>query len=243
MITSINEFRKTLESTSNAINEAVDKKDWDRMSKLLLAGDDGEKVAASIKDKTKAIARYVAGLKLAGKPGFTSRMSYRNTPEVTGSFSAFGNRAIALGATVEEIQNVFDTTVLPTEYADKLTSLSGKKLNDRFIGNISRAIIDMGLNINYLPHNGNALTQMGRDAMSRNGRKWTIGYKIEIDLGTRKVNLNIDAITDEGDGPTSYVLAQSDQIFNNAMNMWKNYGQREFISMITDSLKRAIATA
>ena len=240
MITSINEFKKFLESTDNTVNEAVDKKDWDRMSKLLLANDDGDKVAASIKDKDKAIARYVAGLKLAGKPGFTSRMSYRNTPEVTGSFSAFGNRALQLGATVEEIQNVFDTTILPQAYADKLTNLGGKKLNNRFVSFLSNAIIEMGLDINYLPHNGNAITQTGRDAMSRNGRKWTIGYKTEIDLKTRKILLNFDAITDEGDGPTSYVIAQSDPIFR--INPHQNYGQRAFLSMITDSIKRAIAT-
>ena len=70
-------------------------------------------------------------------------------------------------------------------------------------------------NIEYLKTNGYAITRQGMDAMSRNGRKWTIGYKTEIDFGDKKAQFNFDAITDEGGGPSQYVLDQSsDKIFN-----------------------------
>lgn len=48
--------------------------------------------------------------------------------------------------------------------------------------------------------------------MARNGRKWTIGYKAEINLGNKTVQLDFDAITDEGGGPTSYITMETKYI-------------------------------
>ena len=44
----------------NLITEASDK-DWGRMLDLVIADKNGDNVAKSIKDKSKAIARFVAG--------------------------------------------------------------------------------------------------------------------------------------------------------------------------------------
>lgn len=237
MITDINEYRRVLESMRQPVNESVDKKDWERMLKLVLAKDDGEKVALSIKDKDKAMARYVAGVKLQGGE-VRGSMNYRNVMEISGPFSAFGNRAIALGATMEDITALFNSTVVPQTYADNLTTLSTKKLANRFVGQLSRAIIDAGFDITYLPNNGNAITMTGREAMSRNGRKWTIGYNTEVTVGDRTLNLVFDAITDEGGGPSSYVLDhRSDAVFKSKIQTDRELGIMGFQNLIVAALK------
>lgn len=226
-----------IKTCSELLNESsnVVSKDWDRMLDLVLSHGDGDSVSKVIKDKDKAIARFVAGLKLSNSP-----LRYSDTyKHYIGDFSSLGDKALKLGATTEEIKEVFDKTEVPDKYLEKMKTLNGKKLSDRFIGSISKTILDMGLDINYLPHNGYAITLTGKDAMERNGRKWTIGYKSVISNGEEDFNLFIDAITDEGDGPTYYVVdPSSDKIFSNIY--FQRYGKNVFISHIKDILKNII---
>lgn len=209
-------------------------KDWDRMLVLVLSDKDGEGVAKVIRDKNKAIARFVSGVKLAG-----GSLKYDDRwKQYSGYFSEFGDKAISLGATHEEIQEIFNNTEIPAKYSEKMDKLGSKKLNNRFVGTLSKAILDAGFDIEYIKNNGNALTHEGRAAMDRNGRKWTIGYESVIDLGNgKKVNLAFDAITDEGDGPTSYVVnadgGMSDPMFR---SMYGRIGKVKFISSIIDKL-------
>ena len=210
-------------------------KDWDRMLALVMADKDGEAVAKAIRDKNKAIARFVSGVKLAG-----GSLKYDDRwKQYSGYFSEFGDKAISLGATPEEIQEIFDNTEVPAKYSDKMDKLGSKKLNNRFVGTLSKSILDAGFDIEYMKNNGNALTHDGRDAMDRNGRKWTIGYVCVIDLGNGKTaDLAFDAITDEGDGPTSYVVntdgGMSDPMFR---SMYGRMGKVKFVSTIIDKLK------
>ena len=217
---------------SFALNEAISPKDWDRMLDLVLKGDEGETAAKLIGDKNKAISRFVCGLKLANCPPDYNE----GWKEYRGSFSALGDKALTLGATPKEIQNIYDSTEVPQNIIEKQTQRAGKKLRNRFVGSISKAVLDAGLDITYLPHNGYAITMEGKDAMSRNGRKWTIGYKAEIDLGDKKVPLIFDAITDEGDGPTYYVIDHSsDPMFRAG---WGRIGKNEFIAGIRSALEK-----
>ncbi len=210
-------------------------KDWNRMSDLVLSNKDGAGTAKILKDKNKAIARFVAGLKLE-----ETNLNYNeNWKEFRGSFSEFGDKALELGATIEEIQGVFGENEVPPKYKEKLAVLGSKtkKLSDRFVGDLSKRILDAGYGINFLPHNGYALTYLGKDAMARNGRKWTIGYKAEIDLGDEKVKLVFDAITDEGDGPTYYFVAgEADHIFNN-VTPYEAIGKNKFFAGVMEKLK------
>ena len=210
----------------------IEEKDWNRMSDLVLSGKDGAGTAKVLKDKRKAISRFVSGLKLENES-----LNYSESwKEFHGSFSEFGNKALELGATIEEIQKTFDEAVVPIKYSEKLVELSSKKLNNRFVGDLSKKILNAGYDINFLPHNGYAITTHGKDAMERNGRKWTIGYKTEISLGEEKFDLVFDAITDEGDGPTSYVIAngESSNLFWD--EEWGTMGKLKFISKIMESL-------
>ena len=196
----------------------IQSKDWDRMLDLVLAGKDGSGAARSIKDKNKAIARYVAGIKLSS--------SY------WGEFDSFYDKAIELGATKTEIDLVIANTVIPDNVAEKYKSLKNKKLNNRFVGVISKEVLKMGFDIDFLPYGGNAFTNEGRDAMRRNGRKWTIGYKTEISINDKKIDFVFDAITDEGSGPTSYVV----YMFDRRRHDSRPKGQREFLTWLKSKL-------
>jgi hypothetical protein len=216
------------------LNESIEDKDWSRMSDLVLSGKDGAGVAKTITNKKKAINRYVAGLKLKG-----NKLNYNPAwKQYSRDFSEFGNKALELGATPEEIEKAFDEAEVPSKYAENLGKLENKKLNNRFVGSLSKAILDAGFNIDFLPHSGNAITWEGKEAMQRNGRKWTIGYKTKIDIGGKAVNLTFDAITDEGNGPTFYIIDRSsDNIFNtNPESMSKT----KFISVIMNKLNSLV---
>jgi len=211
-------------------------KDWERMLTIVMKGSDGDKVAKLITKKDKAIARFVAGLKLANRP---LEGSFREElRKYGGSYEALGNKAIQLGATPEEIQATYDATTVPQKYVDKMASLGGKKLQDRFVGDVSRAVLNLGMDIEYQPHSGNAITFAGKEAMQRNGRKWTIGYKSEIDLGDNsKVNFTFDAITDEGGGPTFYRIDHSsDPMFSKLQGI--TLGKQKFISDLKEIIKK-----
>lgn len=234
---------KHIQSFDNFINEAkIVNKDLERMMDLVMKGGDGATVAKLIKDKNKAIARFVAGLKLDNSPLVydpTSRTSpYRNS-----NFSELGNKAIELGATPEEIQDLYDRTTVPVGYFDKMAALGGKKLDNQFVGPISKAVLDSGYDIIFEPHNGRSLTLDGKEAMRRSGRKWTIGYKTLIDLGDRQVPFVFDVITDEGGGPSFYVLddGNSDPMFRPLRRL--PGGRNEFVKnlkTVLDSHERQV---
>jgi len=192
----------------------ISTKDWQRMLDLVTAGKDGEDVANKLKDKDKAIARFVSGLKLKA-----AELKYDDKwKEYRGPFDDFGKKALELGATVEEIQKMFDAAIIPIAIAEKLHGSKGKKLDNRFVGNLSKMIIKAGFDIEFEKTNGNAITNDGMDAMQRNGRKWTIGYKTKVSANGEIYDLDFDAITDEGDGPTKYVLSHgSHRIFRDEM--------------------------
>lgn len=211
----------------------VQDKDWERMIDLHLAGKDGK--PSVITDKKKAIARFVAGLKITGeKPSF----SYGDWDNIYGNF---GNRAKELGATKEEIQKVFDETELPAKFTEKIEQKSSKKLDNRFVGSLVKKILDAGHDITFEKTNGNALTHVGMYAMERNGRKWTIGYKAEVTLANgKKAKLAFDAITDEAIDytPTTYVLAHgSDPIFDGA-SRFSAEGINKFSEAIMSGLNK-----
>jgi hypothetical protein len=209
-------------------------KDWDRMLDLILTDKDGESVANSIKDKNKAIARFICGLKLNGDIiEFNERWH-----EFRGDFSCFANKAILLGASTTEIQEAFDATVIPQSILDRRSLYNGKKMNSWVVSYISKAIIDAGFDINYLNDGGNAITPEGKWAMERNGRKWTIGYRTEVIANGITYDLIFDAITCEGGGPSSYVMStRSNNIFGTDLTH-DSIGKVKFTQRIIQALKQ-----
>ena len=122
----------------------VETKDWNRMYDLIADGKDGDSVARSIRFKDKAVARYAAGLKLLNQSPEESFSSGR----FTGYFSAFGNKALDLGATINEIQTTWENASPPKHLIDQLKAYindSEIRVNipDNFFKEIRHADIEM----------------------------------------------------------------------------------------------------
>ena len=206
-------------------------KDWARMLDLVLSGKDGAGTAKVIKNKDKAIGRFVAGRILAGEEMPDERWAH-------GSFTDFYEKAIELGATYDEIKNTFDNAVVPEKFQEKRKNLSTKNLSNRFTGDIANAVLKAGADIEFIGKGGNATTWEGKDAMRRNGRKWTIGYTADIIIDGEPRRIVFDAITDEGGGPTQYVVdtntSETDRIFSPLAH--RVMGKNRFISGLRELL-------
>jgi len=229
----MNKFKEYIGSINEAKHKdgEIQTKDWDRMMDLVLTDKDGASVAKSIKDKNKALARYVAGVKLE----FNGRTIDLSRSE----FDSFYDKAIELGATELEIDDMIKNITIPAKILTKFSNLKTKKLSNRFVGVISKAIIKMGFDINFIGDGGNAITRDGKDAMN-NGRKWTIGYKTEIITKTDKLSFIFDAVTDESVDvkPTYYVVDKLKNL-TTGDNHNTNYGlsgQRDLISWLEKEL-------
>lgn len=227
LYTTINEFKQYL-----LVKESVSMKDWNRMLDLYLAGNEGAGVASTIKNKDKAIARYVAGIKLAGE-------NVDPSPWSTRSFAKFKERALELGATIEEIQEIFNNTEIPQSILDKEKSLKNKKLDNWTVGGVSKAVLKYGADINYIKQ-GRALTYGGRDAMMNSGRIWTIGYITELIVNGEKYQFDFDVITNEGvDNNTVYFIL-ADTTDKKIKNVFKQSNSKMGIREFSKYIKEAI---
>jgi hypothetical protein len=245
-ISNITEIVET-DTYESKINESIEDKDWKRMKDLIQKNIDGEGVASTLKSKSKAINRFVAGLLLSKKNDIKFDLKYNNQIDAENEhgnlpFKEFGNKAIQLGATIEEIQDVYDNTEVPQKYKELTDDsyLSKKHLDSWVTGKVSKTIIDAGYDINYLNKGGNALTWLGKDAMRQSGRTWTIGYKTEIIANGKTYKLDFDAITSESvdNNIVYYVIADSsDSIFYKYFDNYKKYGIREFTKIIIEQIK------
>ena len=186
------------------LNEAkiakVELKDWERVIQLISTDKSPDSQAKSIKDKNKAMQRYVAFLKVKETtPKYTSYGS------VSGEGHEFGDRALELGASKEEIQDLFDNTELSIELKTKFAPLLFTSGRDNKIPALTTALLKEGYFVKYLKY-GNAITPAGKEAMRRNGRKWTIGRITEISKDNKTFEYKFDEITDEGGGSSKYSL-------------------------------------
>ena len=230
-------FEQFVQHKIEAVNEKIADKDWDRMTMLYVKDDiEGAKVARLIKDKKKAINRFVAGLKIVrGKLDF-----FKDGTLNVNYYHEIGRKALQLGATPEEIQKVYDEAEIPTKYQEKISDLEAKKLGNWVTGPISQAVLSIGGDVQVIDERGvskNARTSMGKDAMRTNGANWTMNFKYEITINNKTYDFVVDIITDEGARKSHrYVIDnKSDRIFTQAFrtNM-HTYGIRE----ITKTLKQ-----
>jgi hypothetical protein len=229
----------------NLITEAADK-DWGRMLDLVIADKNGANVAKSIKDKSKAIARYVAGVKLCGYDEAKilddySKTSNRFYEGDYHKFNAFGTKALELGATIDEIIDEFNATEIPQKWQDKHQDMISKNLSNWVTGPLMTKILKAGYDFEQIGKGGNATTEVGQEAMHRSGLKWTIGYKYNLLINGQKYLLAFDAITSEAvNNNTVYFVVDSsvsDKVFRDITPFYKSVNLTKFYNSIINACK------
>lgn len=180
---------------------AITIKDWERMQDLIDRERDGRDVADKIKNKAKAVARYVAGMKLIGRDVAveSGRIPYSD-------FRAFGYKALELGATIEDIQSTFEAAAVPEDFADTHVTKDSYK---GFTGSLRRFIDQMCVKYHLessLQSVSGTSTWSGITAESyyRNGRVWPLSYKLTFRNDFESVQYSIVVVTNEGGGNYGY---------------------------------------
>lgn len=181
------------------------RKDWDRMQDLIDRDQNGEGVASKIKDKGKAVARYVAGMKLLKSNAVES---YRNGEYYLpySDFRAFGRKALDLGATYEDLIETSEATEIPEDFfathvtKDSYTGYTGslRRLLDQLRA-LGASIELKPLNRGY--EHWSYETQVG---YTRNGRVWPLNYELNIEYRGETKHHTIIVVTNEGGGNYGY---------------------------------------
>lgn len=180
-------------------------RDWERMQDLIDRNQNGEGVAAKIKDASKAVARFVAGTILTGGADDTLT---RKGVYWSSRFEAFAIRALKLGATKEDIFETLKATTVPENFKETHVtkkSYSGyvgsldrliDQLMDKYPVKIERKTIECGGS-----HHWSWETKY---SYSRNGRVWPLNYMLTIEgvKGTEKHPIIV--VTNEGGGNYGY---------------------------------------
>lgn len=180
----------------------IEIKDWERMQDLIDRNSDGEGVAAKIKNKAKAVARYVAGVKLIGRTAIEGEyLPYSD-------FRAFGLKALQLGATLEDIQATFEAASVPEGFADNHIT---KDSYEGYTGSLRRFIDQMctkyGLESSLQSISGTgAWSYTTLESYNRNGRVWPLSYKLTFRNDSESVQYNVVVVTNEGGGNYGYDL-------------------------------------
>ena len=226
--------------TENYVFEGIEEKDWMRMADLYLNDKSGASVAKSIKDKNKAIARYVTGVKISGSDVIPEYALNSSGTLLSGQFSEFFNKAIELGATKEEIIAEYDKLgTIPEKISEKISIFAAKNMGSWVIGDVSKSVYKAGFDMT-LSKGGNATTVAGKEAMDRSGRKWTIGYVATVKLADKsETSISFDAITDEGvnNNVVRYVFALGSRLkSNHVQSEFKAYSKTDFIKLLIDEL-------
>lgn len=187
----------------------VDEKDYKRMYDLIAKVDDVTKLsrhseaqASKIKDPLKAAARYVAGIKMA-------QLYYGSNFDYSSDFYPFKKKAIELGSSEEDIDKMLEEAKVPESlkvYADEKSENDKKNRKGYFVGAVVKWLNKQDFDWEFVKEAGNALTMPGKEAMSRNGRKWTMGYAIKVSKDGKEGIIEFDIITDEGGGSNQYAM-------------------------------------
>jgi nitrogen regulatory protein PII-like uncharacterized protein len=182
---------------------ALTNKDWERMQDLIDQGKDGADVAKKITSKDKAIARFVAGLKLEGKePQYSSASSVGSVP-----FKAFGNRALELGATTEEINAVYESAVIPEDWR---ASHKTKKSYTGYTASFDKMMDQLADKYGFEWSKKETREAQGawspttREQYSRNGRVWPLNYEVTMTKDGNTEKIVCILVTNEGGGMYGY---------------------------------------
>lgn len=197
------------------------------MQDLIDRNKDGKDVADKINNRQKAAARFVCGMKLLGLgPG---------SPEWSrdwGTFTAFRNRAIELGAEREDIDDTYNAVEIPANFA--ATHVTKKSYNGYF-GTLERCLDKMAEVYKFeytLTYNeGQGWSSTTRKSYCNNGRCWPIAKELKIIKDGQQLGngVNVVCVTNEGGG-----------IYGWDVNCIRMYSVKDFKSRIKQIVERIL---
>ena len=217
----------------------VTDKDWSRMQDLWNRGQDGEGVAKKITSVEKAVARYVAGLKIEGTKEATKE-GYNNSKTLPwSSFKAFGRRALELGATFEDLEDSFAAAQKPAG-----EDIKQKKVYSGYTGNLERLLDSLAKQTGWswtwkTIENINKCSLKTQQMYIHNGRVWPISKEITFSkTGKEDVKVIATVVTSEGGGNYGYDF---DYLYTPSFREFKDLFTRKILNLL-DSDKEAETT-
>lgn len=183
----------------------VTDKDWSRMQDLWNRNQDGEGVARKITSVEKAVARYVAGLKIEGEKEATVE-GYNGSKTLPWStFKAFGRRALELGATFEDLEDSFAAAEKPAQ-----GDIKQKKVYLGFTGSLEKLVDNLAGQAGWTwswktVDSVRRISSEAEDMYRRNGRVWPITKEITFSKeGQEDKRIWVTVVTNEGGGNYGY---------------------------------------
>lgn len=215
-------------------NVYVEEKDWNRMFDLIADGKDGASVAKSIKTGEKAIARYVAGLRLLNK----SPAEFYSSGRFTGYFSDFGNRALTLGVTFQEIMGLWEETVVPKGLSEKIQAyIEDSECRVNIPDNFFKEIRHLGIDLK-IEEDERSTTEMAYEYAKTKESKVIIPIRMifkPYDVAPQIICL--DVIADENGQSNRYVFFSQENIDTHLDLINGTFGYTELHDAILAALK------
>lgn len=183
----------------------VTDKDWSRMQDLWNQGQEGEGVAKKITSVEKAVACYVAGLKIEGAKEATKEGYNGSKTLPWSSFKAFGRRALELGATFEDLEDSFAAAQKPSR-----ENIHQKKVYSGYTANLEKLLDTLAKQTGWTwtwktIENIRKCSIKTEQMYIRNGRVWPIIKEITLSKpGREDVQVVATIVTNEGGGIYAY---------------------------------------
>ena len=124
-------------------------------------------------------------------------------------FYPFKKKAIEPGSSEEEIDKMLEEAKVPESlksYADDKSENDKKNRKGYFVEAVVKWLNKQDFDWEFVEEAGNALTMPGKEAMSRDGRKRTMGYTLKVLKEGKDGIIEFDIITDEFGGPNQYAM-------------------------------------
>jgi len=195
--------RKAAEEFDNEVKNAdttkysCNDKDINKMKEYFNKRSDPNRLANSIKDPSKLVARWIASMMISWEDA-ASALGYE-----------IGHRKILTKAEI---------VAYTEKYKDQKVDDSDMNRLDKEVEKIATSWITKSLfkyfetlsqyKIEWKEAFKNAKTQVGQDAMRKNGRAWTEGFIVSVSTisSDKTVDIKFDIITNEGGGLYGYSL-------------------------------------
>lgn len=165
----------------------LDPKHVKRMKEYLNKNSDPDVLAGDIKDPAKLVGRWLAAIVI-------------DWPEAVEAFGReIKSRKLLSDTEIMDYMDKMENEEVDTSDVKRLTD-NEKKLANSWITKSAFKFFNSlkDVKVEWVEAFKNAKTQAGKDAMSKNGRAWSEGFKVKFIKGDKEKEVIFDVITNEG---------------------------------------------